>query len=85
MTDERHPETSAPEASAFEPQVDQLVRRMADRLDGALDPRGESKAIVSEELIRLAMAVYLSAQGAEHTRERLLAFALLLDAPGAVH
>ena len=72
-------------ASGFEPQVDQLVRRMADRLDGALDPRGESKAIVSEALLRLAMAVYLSAQGQQHTRERLLAFALLLDASDSVH
>lgn len=71
------------EASAFEPQVDQLVRRMADRLDGALDPRGESKAIVSEALLRLAMAVYISAQGELHTRERLMAFALLLDDPAA--
>ncbi len=73
------------EASAFEPQVDQLVRRMADRLDGALDPRGESKAIVAEALLRLAMAVYISAHGQQHTRERLMAVALLLDAPDAVH
>jgi hypothetical protein len=73
------------EPAAFEPQVEQLVRRMADRLDGALDPNGESKAIVAEALMRLAMAVYINSQGAEHTRDRLLAFALLLDTPSAVH
>jgi hypothetical protein len=73
------------EALAFEPMVDQMVRRMADRLDGALDPRGESKIVVAEALMRLAMAVYISAQGPTQTRERLLTLAMALDVPGAVH
>jgi hypothetical protein len=71
--------------SVMEPEVDQMVRRMADRLDGALDPAGESRVVVSEALMRLALAVYVNTQGAGQTRERLLTLALVLDAPAKIH
>lgn len=71
--------------TAFEPEVLQMVRRLADRLDGAVDPRGDDRTIVSEALIRLALAVYVNTQGAAETRERLLGFALTLTTPERVH
>jgi hypothetical protein len=68
-----------------EPEVLDMIRRLADRLDGAVDPRGDSKDIVSEALIRLALAVHIDAQGAGPTRDRLLTLVLTLTAPKLVH
>lgn len=77
----------APDASVtpFEPDVLQMVRRLASRLDEAVDPQGDDRTVVSEALIRLALAVYINTQGAAETRERLMSLALTLSTPATVH
>ena len=72
-------------ATQFEPEVLQMVRRLADKLDSAVDPRGDDRAVVSEALIRLALAVYVTTQGAAETRERLMTLALTLSPLATVH
>jgi hypothetical protein len=53
-------------------KVAQVVRRLANQLDQAVDPRPDDHAVVSEALIRLALAMYVTRQGAEKTRDRLM-------------
>lgn len=79
--------THEPERSAapLEPEVLLMVRRLADRLDEAVDPQGDNRNVVSEALIRLALAVYINTQGAAETRERLMGFALTLSNPATIH
>jgi hypothetical protein len=72
-------------ASPLEPEVMQMVRHLADRLDQAVDPQGDNRKVVSEALIRLALAVYINTQGAAETRERLMGFALTLSNPATIH
>lgn len=72
-------------ATQFEPEVLQMVRRLANKLDAAVDPSGDDRAVVSEALIRLALAVYVNTQGAAETRERLMMLALTLSPPATVH
>jgi hypothetical protein len=71
--------------STFEPEVLEMIRRLADHLDQAVDPKGDSKMVVSEALMRLALAVYVDAQGAGETRDRLLTLALTLAVPASIH
>jgi hypothetical protein len=72
-------------ATQFEPEVLQMVRRLADKLDSAVDPKGDDRTVVSEALIRLALAVYVNTQGAAETRDRLMTLALTLSPPATVH
>jgi hypothetical protein len=65
-----------PDIDTFEPEVLAMVRKLAAALDDAIDPQGDSRVIVAEALMRLAMGVHLYAVGAEATRDRALAMAL---------
>jgi hypothetical protein len=60
----------------FEPDVNEMVRRLAASLDEAIDPDGDARAVVAEALMRLALGVHLYAHGAAATRDKLLNMAL---------
>ena len=60
----------------LELDVLEMVRRLAAALDTAIDPAGDSRAIVAEALMRLAMGVHVYAAGPEATRDRALAMAM---------
>jgi hypothetical protein len=79
--------TQQPEhgAAPLEPEVLQMVRRLADRLDQVVDASGDNSAVVSEALMRLALAVYINTQGTAETRERLMGFALTLSNAATIH
>jgi hypothetical protein len=73
------------EPDMFEPEVHEMVRRLAAQLDDAIDADGDSRLVVAEALMRLSLGVYLYTAGPEATRDRLLAMALRAHPSDVVH
>ena len=69
----------------FEPEVHEMVRRLAAQLDDAIDAEGDSRLVVAEALMRLSVGVHLYTTGAEATRDRLIAMALRAHPSDVVH
>ncbi len=70
---------------SFEPDVLEMVRRLAAQLDNAIDAEGDSRLVVAEALMRLSLGVYLYTAGPEATRDRLLAMAMRAQPDTVVH
>jgi hypothetical protein len=70
---------------SFEPEVLEMVRRLAAQLDNAIDADGDSRLVVAEALMRLSLGVYLYTAGPEATRDRLLAMAMRAQPDTVVH
>jgi hypothetical protein len=65
--------------------INDLIRRLAAAIDDAVDSKRDSRALVAEALMRLALGVHLYAAGPHATRERLLAMALRTGADASVN
>ena len=70
------PETDDEFEDMLEGDVSEMVKRLASAMDGVIAPGRDSRMLVAEALMRLALGVHVYAAGPDATRERLLAMAL---------
>jgi len=69
----------------LENEIHAMVCRLAAALDEVIDSNGDSRSVVAEALMRLAMGVHLYAAGPAATRDRALAMALRTHPPDRTH
>jgi hypothetical protein len=73
------------EAVLMEDDINEMVRRLAASMDNVVNPGRDSRILVAEALMRLALGVHVYAAGPECTRQRLLAMALRTSAGSTVN